>query len=287
MGNWLNASRKECGDSISYHVDWARVPDLCKGCIAEKKAARAKWREKSCACGNTIKYHEDWDRIPDLCKDCLAVKKAARAKWHEKSCDCGNIIKYHEDWSNPPSHCKECNEWLTKPCGAQDCPESIRYKCYWDRVPEYCRTCKSGERRITVHQRKDDGTVHEYEGRGYVNRQGAAVFNDGESSGKHSHAVYRPDGSLKGQRDEGHGQDWVNEPVDVSLENENSGERQRGIRKQNRYSTPYKDRRSGNHVHDFSRRDYRERSDLPGHFAVKPSEGSAGEYAERRNQRGK
>ncbi len=320
MAKWLETTCNNCGDSVHYLEEWGRVPDLCKGCIADKRAERAKWHEKACGCGNSIKYHEDWDRKPDLCKDCIAEKRAERAKWHTKNCSCGSVIKYHEDWSripdlckecnrwlekeckaqgctcvirykaywdNVPEYCKECQKWLTKPCAACDCSNEIRYKQYWERVPEYCRECKGGQRRITHCQVKDDGTVHEYSGWGYVNKQGVAVFKDDTASGKHSHEVQRSDGTRKGVREEGHDQDWVNEPVDVSFRGESRDERERGVRKTNRYTTMYKDRRTDHHVHDFSRRDY---SELPGpvpHTVIKPSEGSAGEYYTRKDKQDK
>lgn len=283
MSNWYTASCKECGSDIHCHVDWERTPDLCKGCIEKKKAARAKWHEKSCSCGSAIRYHEDWDRIPDLCRDCIAKKRAARAKWREKSCPCGNVVSYHEDWSNPPSRCKECNAWQTKTCAAQDCSETIRYKRYWDRVPEYCNKCKSGERRIVVRQQKDDGTVHEYEGRGYVNKQGAAVFKDDSSSGKHSHAVYEADGSVKGRRDEGHDQEWVNEPINVSLTSR--ARRGRDIVRRDRITTMYKDRGTDNHVHEYAKGAARDVPGQKGFFKIAHVEGAAGEYAPRERRK--
>lgn len=214
MGNWLPVSCSGCGSAFSYHADWARIPDLCKGCIAEKRAARAKW--------------------------------------HEKKCPCGNVIKYHEDWSNPPTRCKDCNTWLTKTCAAEGCTEEIRYKGFWDRVPDYCRPCKNGERRCVVRQEKDDGTVHEYEGNGYVNRQGLGVFADDGDSGKHSHTVFSPDGAQRGHRDEGFNEDWVNAPVSVTTGGGTAVERMLGIQKHNRYSVPYKDRgKKDVHVHDW------------------------------------
>jgi hypothetical protein len=288
MSNWYTATCKECGSDINCHVDWARAPDLCKGCVEKKRAARAKWQEKSCSCGSVIKYHEDWDRIPDLCRDCIAQKKAARAKWIEKSCPCGNVVSHHEDWSNPPSHCKECNAWQTRTCAAQDCSETIRYKSYWERVPAYCSKCKSGEKRIVVRQQKDDGTVHEYEGRGYVTKQGTAVFHDDESTGKHSHAVYRPDGSLKGRREEGWSEQFVNRPINVAFAAQKGVDRDGTVvlAKQNRYTTSYAGR-AGKHQHDFSKMALRIADREKGLRTARHEEQSIGEHVDRNDLRQK
>jgi hypothetical protein len=272
MSKWLSASCSTCGGEFHYHIDWERIPDLCKDCIAEKKAASAKWREMQCSCGNTIRYHEDWERIPDLCKDCIAVKKAERAKWLEKDCPCGGTIRYHQDWNNIPAYCKECNAWLSKPCAAQSCSEEIRYKKFWDRIPEYCRPCKNGERDITVRQQDPDGNIHEYAGKGYVNRQGVAIFKDDGPSGKHSHTVLNADGTPRGHRDEGFGENWVNDFVRIETK-KTTVSRDDYSSKHHRFKVPYKDRGSNDHVHDFARYD--------GWLGDPPSEGTANEDSPR------
>jgi len=271
-----------CGGTVVYHEDWDRIPDICKDCIAEKRAAREKWHEKDCSCGQTIRYHEDWERIPDLCRGCIQEKRTARAKWHEATCGCGKSFTYHEDWSNKPTHCENCRRWLEKTCAAQGCSETIRYRTFWERVPDYCKSCKNGDKRINVRQRKDNGTVHEYEGRGYVNRQGVAVFRDNAGSGRHGHAVYNADGSLKGRREEGWGEGWANEPINVTTSGANAKERAQGTAKHNRFSTAYKDRRRKDDPPNHQTRHHHEYAKYEqGRY----SEGSAGENFERNGRR--
>ena len=65
---WKEKPCKECGAPIRYHVEWSRIPDLCKPCLDRNKA---KWHETTCRkCGKTIRYHQDWTHIPSICKDC-------------------------------------------------------------------------------------------------------------------------------------------------------------------------------------------------------------------------
>ncbi|MFH1047373.1 MAG: hypothetical protein V1738_03650 [Patescibacteria group bacterium] len=285
---WHEKSCGDCGTTIRYHEDWNRIPDICKSCIDSRKA---KWHEKSCSCGVTIRYHEDWNRIPDLCRDCIRKAVAARAKWHAASCaHCGATYRYHEDWVNKPSYCRDCNEWLVKECAAQDCDDTIRYRVYWDDIPEYCGACKGGERRCYSEQDDPDGTLHVYEGWGYINRQGIAVFVDDGPHGKHSHAVYNPDGTLRGHRAEGCDQDWVNEAIDVTIASVERGKEAvksdgdrviERVRQFSRYKTLYKDRKCQADanmqakVHHSD--DYVEINKSTG----KIKEGSVGEYCSR------
>jgi hypothetical protein len=214
---WQEKSCADCGGRIRYHIDWDRIPDICRSCADERRRkreeAQAKWRETSCSrCRATIKYHTDWNRIPDLCKSCIEIVKEERAKWHEKNCACcGTSFRYHQDWNKIPDYCRECNVWLTKTCEAEGCNEEIRYKKYWSNIPVYCRPCKSGERAISEQRPRDDGGWDEYTGWGYVNRNGVIVFVDDGPNGKHSHTVYRADGTLVGYREEGQEGDWNNE----------------------------------------------------------------------------
>ena len=70
---WKETFCKKCGKKISYHIDWKRVPDMCKECIAVEKA---KWHETPCIkCGRMIRYNEDWAHIPHVCKDCKLSNK--------------------------------------------------------------------------------------------------------------------------------------------------------------------------------------------------------------------
>lgn len=65
---WKDKSCKICGATIRYHIDWNRVPELCKSCQEREKA---KWHEISCkTCGKTIHYHQEWTHIPSICKEC-------------------------------------------------------------------------------------------------------------------------------------------------------------------------------------------------------------------------
>lgn len=67
---WKETACRKCGKTIQYHVDWKRVPDMCKECSAKEKA---KWHEASCKkCGSPIRYHEEWTHKPTICKDCKA-----------------------------------------------------------------------------------------------------------------------------------------------------------------------------------------------------------------------
>ena len=70
QSKWKEKPCKKCGKPVRYHVDWTRVPDLCKDCQQREKA---KWHEKPCAkCGKMIRYHEDWEHVPNICKECKA-----------------------------------------------------------------------------------------------------------------------------------------------------------------------------------------------------------------------
>ena len=67
---WKETACKKCGKPIQYHIDWKRVPNLCKECAAKEKA---KWHETSCKkCGAPIRYHEEWSHKPTICKECKA-----------------------------------------------------------------------------------------------------------------------------------------------------------------------------------------------------------------------
>lgn len=176
MSNWLTTSCDNCGDEISYHVDWDRVPNLCKDCIAEKRAERAKWHETTCDdCGDTIKYHEDWNRVPDLCKDCIADRKRkraeAQAKWQETKCgDCGDTIKYHVDWNRIPDLCKDCiaerkrkreeaqAKWRETSCSR--CHDTIKYNTDWNRVPDLCKDCLAKVREERAEREKERAKWH-------------------------------------------------------------------------------------------------------------------------------
>ena len=70
---WRETYCKKCGKKISYRINWKRVPDMCKDCIAVEKA---KWHETPCVkCGRMIRYNEDWTHIPHVCKDCKSSSK--------------------------------------------------------------------------------------------------------------------------------------------------------------------------------------------------------------------
>lgn len=70
---WRETYCKKCGKKISYRINWKRVPDMCKDCIAVEKA---KWQETPCVkCGRMIRYNEDWTHIPHVCKDCKSSSK--------------------------------------------------------------------------------------------------------------------------------------------------------------------------------------------------------------------
>ena len=74
---------------------------------AQNQAERDKWKEKNCRiCGATIRYHVEWNRIPDLCKPCQDREKSKWHETRCKKC--GNPIRYHEDWAHVPSLCKQC-----------------------------------------------------------------------------------------------------------------------------------------------------------------------------------
>lgn len=156
-GEWYETSCSKCGGTIHYHVDWNRIPDLCKDCREEIRQERAKWHETSCKdCGVTIKYHEDWSHVPDLCKNCREERKRlreeAQAKWQNKSCaDCGTTIKYHVDWARIPDICKDCRDqrrrekeerqakWQETSCSK--CGRTIKYHIDWNRIPDLCKDC--------------------------------------------------------------------------------------------------------------------------------------------------
>lgn len=175
---------------------------------------RCEWRE---GCSNEIRYNSERGFVPTFCKfhsDELkrikAEREAFQAKIHTKPCPgCGKTIKWHQD-KKEYDYCFECNKDLFKQCEAQDCSEQIRYKKYWNPIPDYCRKCKSGEREITVRYMKD-GLEHVHTGRGYINKNGFAVFTDKGSYGKHSHEVYYADGRKKGERDQGDEKDFKRE----------------------------------------------------------------------------
>lgn len=208
-----------CGAAFSINVNWSRIPDICKDCIEEikrKKAANdAKWTEVVCrgnSCSNRIRICSDWSKPPTLCQYCFAKLKTEQAKWYQKNCaNCNDVFKHNEDWKFIPDYCKTCNEKLYKFCLAQDCFNQIMYKKYWERIPEYCKACKDGDREITLRQDKEDGTTHFYVGRGYINKNGVAIFNDTTSYGKHSHTIIRHDGLKKGEREEGRDKKWKSE----------------------------------------------------------------------------
>lgn len=70
---WKETNCKKCGKKISYRIEWKRVPDLCKDCLAVEKA---KWHETPCVkCGRMIPYKEDWTHIPHVCKACKSLNK--------------------------------------------------------------------------------------------------------------------------------------------------------------------------------------------------------------------
>lgn len=197
----------------------------CRKCIGSGYV-ESPWETKTCewreGCSSEISYHKDWTKIPTLCgyhiaeiKRLKAEREAAKAKWHVNRCaNCPNEIRYHEDWSKVPEHCEECETWLTKSCAAQDDSlGQIRYKIYWDRIPEYCKACKSGERRVIKRQDRADGGWDEYEGNGYVNKNGVIIFTDDSWKGKHSHTVYNADGTLKGHRNEGYREEFKRDDI--------------------------------------------------------------------------
>ena len=65
---WKETTCKICGAKIAYHVEWKRIPDLCKPCLEKEKA---KWHETTCRkCGKPTRYHEDWTHKPTICKNC-------------------------------------------------------------------------------------------------------------------------------------------------------------------------------------------------------------------------
>lgn len=65
---WKETTCRKCGATIKYHIDWKRIPDLCKPCLEKEKA---KWHETPCRkCGKPIRYHEDWAQKPTVCREC-------------------------------------------------------------------------------------------------------------------------------------------------------------------------------------------------------------------------
>jgi len=101
---WKTTSCKCCGAQVRYHVEWTRIPDLCKTCADREKA---KWKDISCrCCGTTVRYNVEWTRIPDLCKTCAAREKA---KWKDTTCrKCGKTLRYNSEWQHIPTICKDC-----------------------------------------------------------------------------------------------------------------------------------------------------------------------------------
>lgn len=145
---WHETTCSECGRTFYYHIDWNRIPNLCKDCIDRKKS---EWKETHCSdCGTTIKYHVSWDRVPDLCKSC---KEKRRTQWRETRCkDCGSKFPYHIDWQNIPDYCEKCNQWLRKHC--EYCSGWVEYKIWWENPPSMCKDCYNRKAEITLRLKK-------------------------------------------------------------------------------------------------------------------------------------
>lgn len=43
----------------------------------QNELRRSQWKETNCKkCGKVIKYHIDWKRIPNMCKECITAEKS-------------------------------------------------------------------------------------------------------------------------------------------------------------------------------------------------------------------